>query len=88
MKHNIIQMSATAGNFDFVFQVRNRLWMVSVTLILNGSPQKNFGADFGAVESFGHFSSKMSKEPPLRSVVSVTVPSFTNFLFQKLKKMT
>ena len=27
-------------NFDFVFQGLNRLWMVSVTLILNGSPQK------------------------------------------------
>ena len=65
MKHNIIQMAATAGltiphsinpifkdifdcldlnlmngNFDFVFQGLNRLWMVSVTLILNGSPQK------------------------------------------------
>ena len=65
MKHNIIQMTATAGltvphsinpifqyifdclgfnpmngNFDFVFQGLNRLWMVSVTLILNGSPQK------------------------------------------------
>ena len=65
MKHNIIQMTATAGltvphsinsifqyifdslgfnpmnsNFDFVFQGLNCLWMVSVTLILNGSPQK------------------------------------------------
>ena len=28
------------GNFDFVFQGLNRLWMVSVTLILNSSPQK------------------------------------------------
>ena len=28
------------GNFDFVFQGLNRLWIVSVTLILNGSPQK------------------------------------------------
>ena len=28
------------GNFDFVFQGLNRLWMVSVTLILNGFPQK------------------------------------------------
>ena len=28
------------GNFHFVFQGVNRLWMVSVTLILNGSPQK------------------------------------------------
>ena len=27
-------------DFDFVFQSLNRLWMVSVTLILNGSPQK------------------------------------------------
>ena len=65
MKHNIIQMTATAslavphsinpifqyifdclgfnlinGNFDFMFQVLDRLWIVSVTLILNGSPQK------------------------------------------------
>ena len=65
MKHNIIQITATAGltvphsinpifqyifdcsgfnpmngNFDFVFQDLNRLWMVSVTLTLNGSPQK------------------------------------------------
>ena len=28
------------SNFDFVFQGLNRLWIVSVTLILNGSPQK------------------------------------------------
>ena len=28
------------GNFDFVFQGLNRLWKVSITLILNGSPQK------------------------------------------------
>ena len=28
------------GNFDFVFRGLNRLWMVSVTLILNGSTQK------------------------------------------------
>ena len=28
------------GNFDFVFQGLNRLWMVSITHILNGSPQK------------------------------------------------
>ena len=28
------------GNFDFAFQGLNRLWMISVTLILNGSPQK------------------------------------------------
>ena len=28
------------GNFDFVFQGLNRLWMVSATLILNDSPQK------------------------------------------------
>ena len=27
-------------NFDFVFQGLIRLWMVSITLILNGSPQK------------------------------------------------
>ena len=25
------------GNFDFVFQGLNRLWMVSLTLTLNGS---------------------------------------------------
>ena len=28
------------GKFDFVFQGLNRLWMVSVTLISNGSSQK------------------------------------------------
>ena len=28
------------GNFGFVFQGLDRLWMVKVTLILNGSPQK------------------------------------------------
>ena len=28
------------GNFDFVFQGLNRLWMVSITLILKGSLQK------------------------------------------------
>ena len=28
------------GNFDFVFEGLNRLWMVSVTLIFKGSPQK------------------------------------------------
>ena len=28
------------GNFDFVFRSSTRLWMVSVTLILNGFPQK------------------------------------------------
>ena len=64
MKHNIIQMTATAGlkdphsinpifqyifdclgfnsvngNFDFVFQGLNRLWMVRVSLILDCSPQ-------------------------------------------------
>ena len=27
-------------NFDCVFQGLNRLWMLSVTLILSGSPQK------------------------------------------------
>ena len=73
MKHNIIEMTATAGlrvahlinpisqyifdclgfnpinrNFDFVFQGLNLLWMVSVTLILNGSPQKI--VSWGAVE--------------------------------------
>ena len=28
------------GNFDFVFEGLNRLWMVSVTFILDGSPRK------------------------------------------------
>ena len=28
------------GNFNFVFQGLNHLWMVSVTLVLNGSSQK------------------------------------------------
>ena len=65
MKHNIIQMTATAGltvpysintifqyifdylgfnpmngNLNFMFQGLIRLWMVSVILILDGSPQK------------------------------------------------
>ena len=33
-----------------------------------------FGADFGKVASLRHFSSKMSKEPPLRSMANFTVP--------------
>ena len=43
---------------------------------------------FVMVASLGHFSSKMSKEPPLRSMASVTVSCSTNFCFQKLKRMT
>ena len=43
-----------------------------------------FGADFGTMASLGHFSSKMSKEPPLRSMVSVTVPC--EFLFLKIEE--
>ena len=46
-----------------------------------------FGADFGTMASLGHFSSKMSKELPLRSMASVTVSCSTNFCFQKLKRM-
>ena len=46
------------------------------------------GADFGTVALLGHFSSKMSKEPPLLSMASNTVPWSTNFCFQKLKRMT
>ena len=38
--------------------------------------------------SLGHFSSKMSKEPPLRLMRSVTVTCSTNFCFHKLKRMT
>ena len=38
--------------------------------------------------SLGHFSLKMSKEPPLQTMTSVTVPRLTNFCFEKLKKMT
>ena len=34
--------------------------------------ERLFGADFGTVASLGHFSSKMSKEPPLWSMASVT----------------
>ena len=65
MKHNMIQITATAGltvphsinpifqyifdclgfnpmngHFDFMFQGLNRLWIVRVTLILNGSSPK------------------------------------------------
>ena len=47
-----------------------------------------FGAHFGTVASLGHFSLKMSKEPPLRSIASVTMPCSTNFCFRKLKRMT
>ena len=47
-----------------------------------------FGADFGTVALLDHFSSLMSKEPPLRSMASVTVPCSTNFSFEKLKRMT
>ena len=47
-----------------------------------------FCADFGRVTLVGHFSSKMSKEPPLRSMASITVSGSTNFCFQKLKRMT
>ena len=46
-----------------------------------------FGADFGTVASLGHFSSKMNKELPLRSMASITVPCLTNFCFQKLNRM-
>ena len=35
----------------------------------------------------GYFSLKMSKDPPLRSMASVTVPCSANFCFQKLKKI-
>ena len=49
--------------------------------------QRVAGADFGTVTSLGHFSSKMSKEPPLRSMMSITVPCSTNFFSQKLKRM-
>ena len=37
-----LSFNSMNGNFDLVFQDFNRLWMVSVTLILNGSPQKTF----------------------------------------------
>ena len=46
-----------------------------------------FGADFGTVASLGHSFSKMSKESPLWSMASVTVPCSTDFCFQKLKRM-
>ena len=46
-----------------------------------------FGAGFGTVASLGHFSSKLSKEPPLRSMASVNVSCSTNFCFQNLKRM-
>ena len=47
-----------------------------------------FCVNFGAVASLGHCSSKMSKEPSLRSMASVTVPCSTNFCFQNLKRMS
>ena len=50
--------------------------------------ERLFGADFSTVASLGHFSSKMSKEPLLRPMASITVLCSTNFCFQKLKKMT
>ena len=37
---NCLGFNPMNGNFDFVFQGLNRLWMVSVTLILHGSSQK------------------------------------------------
>ena len=40
-----------------------------------------------AVASLRHFSSKMSKKPPLRAIASVTVPCSKNFCFQKLKRI-
>ena len=47
-----------------------------------------FGADFDTVASWGHFSLKMNKEPPLRSIASVTMTCSTNFCFRKLKALT
>ena len=47
-----------------------------------------FGVNYGTVASLGHFSSKMGKWPPLRSMASLTVPCSTNFCFKKLRRMS
>ena len=109
IKHNIIQVTDTAGltiphSVNPIFQyIFNFLGKRSISKIVAFGAQKIqtsslrrqcthnewlFGADFGTIASLGHFSSKMSKEPPLRAMASVTVPCSTNFWFQKFKRMT
>ena len=44
-----------------------------------------FGADFGPEARLGHFSSKMTKERPLQSIVAKRFP-FGVFSFRKRKK--
>ena len=112
MKHNIIQITATAELtvphsinpiFQYIFDClgkRSIRWISQIVAFgaqkIRTSPLRSrcsynewlFGADFGTVASLGHFSSKMSKESPLQSMASVTVPCSTNFCFQKLKRMT
>ena len=110
MKHNIVQMTATAGLtvphsinpiFQYIFDCLGKRSIRSISQIVAFGAQKIqtssfrsrcthiewlFGADFGTVVSLGHLSSKMSREPPLWSMTSVTVPCSTNFCFQKLKR--
>ena len=107
-KHNIIQMTATAGltvphSINPIFQyIFDCLGKMSISKIGAFGGQKiqtsslrsrcthnewQFGADFITVASLGHFSSKMSKEPPLQSMASVTVQCSTNFCFQKQPEM-
>ena len=45
-----------------------------------------FGVYFGTVASLGYFSSKMGRKPPLRSMVSITVPWSTNFCLQNWRE--
>ena len=103
MKHNIIQMTATAdlivhhlinlifqyifdclgfnpmnNIFGFVFQDLNRLWMVSVTLILNLFPQKivqrgQITAPGGQLTSEFRLIIRFSKTVRKRSVVTLAV---------------
>ena len=99
MKHNIIQMTI----FQYIFDCLGKRSIRSITKIVAFGAQKIqsaslrsrctynewlFGADIGKVASIGHFSSKMIKELPLRSMASVTMLCSTNFCFQKLKRMT
>ena len=45
-----------------------------------------FGADFGTVASLGHFSSKMSKEKPLRSMARRYRAMLNEFFFTKIEE--
>ena len=89
--------------FQYIFDCLGKRSIMSISKIVAFGAQKIqssslrsccshnewlFGADFGTVTSLGHISTEMSKELPLRSMASVTVPCSTNFRFQKLKRMT